>query len=765
MSDTESVVSDDVSVASEVSGEGLDYDFDERSQASRASKASKGSRGKAKKHVNSTVAQNNSDDYGDYSADFVDDFDTDDNESRVGQTSKLSPKGINQGSGKSSLDTLLPPRASNLSSGREPKGIASPRNAPQTLLDARNTARQMAAANIQDTHRPIAASTESTSGVKLPMFHQQSLQTEIVLEEISKEVIAMRNLQRQQLKERQATAKEKRARAEERRRIYEQRLQEADDTRVRALAAEQAHVQQVKAWESQIKSLTESKDVVTASLHAIEGDAEKLRTNLAAVNKELRKAVEENGALSAKFNAARSEWSDREAVLTAEVKKCNMLQATVQKSIEASEARFAKEREQLPVYQAQALKEQQERLQQLEGELNERAGALRQQESYKLAAIETMRKEAREEIMRMRSKVDADLALEKADAHALLTAARSERAQWDSVKAQEIAQLEQAKLSLTQRERELTERAVALDRQAAEFEGARRMLQPTLDAAARERREAAALKEQADRVLLAAEEHTSSVLAAERGLIRREQELQKQEQAVKQAQAAFAAQRKALATEQARCKFKRQVIETDRFRLHQASMDLASQVVHVNRENMRIQQLIHHRPVNGAATSGEGVVAISTKYTKSDYGESENVENQENNSMQLIPTDSIDDAYPGVHTSLQNVSVALERILQSTATPPNVAEENEFSPYGSLGSESAYNVPPQPPQAAQTALQLLDEKLSTMGFTTDVGPRRSATAGLGHDDLRSSIEGVSTSSANMAAIASRYGVYANVGRK
>ena len=76
----------------------------------------------------------------------------------------------------------------------------------------------------------------------------------------------------------------------------------------------------------------------------------------------------------------------------------------------------------------------------------------------------------------------------------MLTAARSERNQWELIKAEETAMLEKEKFSLRKREQDLADARKALDADKAEFEGARRMLQPTLDAAARERDEATAIK-------------------------------------------------------------------------------------------------------------------------------------------------------------------------------------------------------------------------------------------------------------------------------
>ena len=102
-------------------------------------------------------------------------------------------------------------------------------------------------------------------------------EAEHVLDEISREVMQMRNLQRNQLRERHAIEKEKKARADERRALYEQRLQEAEEIRAGADEANRLHAAQVAALEKQIKSISNSKDVVVSSLHAVEEDADKLR--------------------------------------------------------------------------------------------------------------------------------------------------------------------------------------------------------------------------------------------------------------------------------------------------------------------------------------------------------------------------------------------------------------------------------------------------------------------------------------------------------
>jgi hypothetical protein len=415
MSETDdSIVSDDISVASE----GSDYDYDERSQASfqsRASKASRSSRGHgSKKSPKGGSLKDQSEEYGDYSADFMDDFEADESEEQVKTVSSSSSyKQATAGAGASNtntntntksgsvnlVDSLLPPRERG-SGGRSSKGgsgIASPRESSRSTY-------QSAGASAGTEQRGVPYTNVSNVSRLPTTMGQQSLQAEIVLDEISKEVMQLRNLQREQLKERHSLAKERKARAEERRLIYNQRLQEATDMKNNFIKEKDEYINNIHILENQIKSITLSKDVVFTSLHAIEDDNEKLRNTINILTNDIKKLNDENIKLEKKYINDKNNWDIKEATLLAETRKATLLQDAVQKSIEANEKRFLKERENLPEYQAKALKEQQERLTLYEIDLKSQQGILRALETQKIADIEQMRKEAKIEINQLRDR-------------------------------------------------------------------------------------------------------------------------------------------------------------------------------------------------------------------------------------------------------------------------------------------------------------------------------------------------------------------------
>ena len=809
MSDVDSIVSDDISVASE----GSEYDYDERSQASyasRTSKASRSSSGRRKKSPkgggNNSYLRDASGEYDDYSADFTDDFEAEES-GNTGGTGSMSPKfdrdqltqtaatGTSSGTGSSrggggGIDSLLPPRQNNNAraagsgGGARSKSPRSPASVNREsnsrgggLLSADEAAARRGGTMVSQSYNKLQNTGQQQQQQAIPFTHQ-SMQAEIVLDEISKEVMQMRNMQRDQLRERHAMAKERKARADERRAVYETKLREAEEIKVNAENEKTKHAEQIASLEKQISSITMSKEVVISSMHAIEEDTDRLRSSLASVNKELHKTHEENSTLEAAYFAAKEKWALRETGLVTEVKKATLLQEAVQRSIEASEARFQKEREKLPEYQKQALAEQRERLVVFEAQLHEQEGALRALEARKLADIDALRNEARQELAKQRDRADISITSEKKEAEEMLSAARSERHQWELIKTEEMANLEKAKFELRQREQSLLDQRKELDANQAEFEGARRMLQPTLDAAARERDEATALKHQADRVLLAAEEHSSTILAAERGLIRREQEIAKQEHALAQERNTHAHNRKVLAAESAKVKYKRQSIETERFQLHQASLDLASQVALVNRESVVLSRIQCNQQDQQPEGGSGGTVTMHQKKFRSEENvdtnsDTENQNNYSNSSSSSSGSGDGDsggkrrpllmqDPYPSTSIAMQGVTSALDSIMHATAAP--VDEDASTDQYRYLERESM-NVDLQPPAAPplQSALELLDSKLANIGFKGGNSTLAKTDYEVGNShlgELRSSLDSVSSTSANMAAMASRYGVFA-----
>ena len=223
------------------------------------------------------------------------------------------------------------------------------------------------------------------------------------------------------------------------------------------------------------------------------------------------------------------------------------------------------------------------------------------------------------------------------------------------------------------------------------------------------------------------------------------------------------AQRKALAAESAKTRYKRQSIETERFQLHQATMDLAAQVALVNRESVAISRVQNsHIQQN---QSNQGTVAIGSKFKADPVEDAENSINSSTSSSSS--SRSFHDPYPSTSLALHGVSSALNKILESTTTEEHPDTADTASGRGSASSyynddDYGVNLPPQAP-SVQSALQLLDERLKGIGTrqqnsTNDSNITESSSSS--GPDLQAGLESVSSASANMMAMAARYGCYA-----
>jgi len=106
--------------------------------------------------------------------------------------------------------------------------------------------------------------------------------------------------------------------------------------------------------------------------------------------------------------------------------------------------------------------------------------------------------------------------------------------------------------------------------------------------------------------------------------------------------------------------------------------------------------------------------------------------------------------------------------MHSTAAPADEGADQ----YRYMDQQGMNVVDLQPPAAPplQSALELLDSRLANIGLL-GVGANNRANSALAKSDyevgsstvadLRSSLDSVSSTSVNMAAMASRYGVFAN----
>ena len=178
--------------------------------------------------------------------------------------------------------------------------------------------------------------------VRLPGINIASLQAEIALEDISKEVVRLRNQQRNLLQERRQVAREKKSRADSRRAQYDMELR---DIKSRLKLEEHEN----ETLSAQFESVTKSLEIMTYGKKLVEADLALKEDETATIKEkfeELQIRMKEcEKTLSNEKNLNRineEKWAAEKHTLKADILRYNLLSTVVQQSLEASEARYKK---------------------------------------------------------------------------------------------------------------------------------------------------------------------------------------------------------------------------------------------------------------------------------------------------------------------------------------------------------------------------------------------------------------------------------------
>jgi hypothetical protein len=405
----------------------------------------------------------------------------------------------------------------------------------------------------------------------------QSIQAEIALDEIGKEVLKLRNQQRVMLRERREIAKEKKQRAEERRLKYTEELKRYS-IRVNDAEAE------ISLLKDKITYLTKQNDFIEASKSELTATIDKLNEIIISSTnkmKDMDNTIQEykleNSNLKQEYNIKENEWNQEKLSLKDIIHTHELSINVLNKSMEANEARLAKERENLPEFHKKLVDEQLSRIQQFEAQLLEKEGAIKAEETRKILQNEQLRKNLMDEILQMRKRFEEEIIIQKADYENKLLRFENEKQQWHMKYIEEQGNLESIRLQLNQKEKTLSENEKLFDKSRIELEMKQKNIMPTIEATEHDRNEARALKVKADEIYAAAEDHASSILVAERGLLKKEQSLIEMQHQLDQLKNKLHEEQRQLSIEISKFNNSKQYLENERFKLHQYSMEISSQ--------------------------------------------------------------------------------------------------------------------------------------------------------------------------------------------
>lgn len=435
--------------------------------------------------------------------------------------------------------------------------------------------------------------------------------------------------------------------------------------------------------------------------------------------------------------------------------------------------RIQRDRESLPQHHQRILNDHQLRLSNQERALQQREHSIKEEEARQLKNIEQLRIQSLDEFQVKRNRIEEDLIFQRNELYTMKSNFEREKTSWNFQRAEELANIEKLRIEINQQQRNLIVEQSNFDKIKIEFEIGQRMIEPNIRAAENERSEARAIKSQADSILLAAEEHASSVLASERGLIRREQaaiELEHKNMILKEK---IETDRKEIQLERKKIQLDHQKLKTEKFRLHQSSIEMSRQADELRHTCGLIsilepeeRRLIHDKennyynekpttnnserqyklPTSGYNKISENSVDILTRnIIKSQMNES-------SSSTVISESFSFDEFNSNSNKSSNalvtiNVEEFEDRYLRSpklkTSSPSN-NYENNYSSY----------LPPKPPLFSDN--EHTNEWITVKSKSSLVERDYNITR---NDNLRSSMDDVSQANDVLKSIANKFGVH------
>jgi hypothetical protein len=173
----------------------------------------------------------------------------------------------------------------------------------------------------------------------LPGLNIASFQAEIALEEISKEVVRLRNQQRNLLQERRQIAREKKMRAESRRAQYDLELRDLKQKLQLSEESNESLTSQLGSFQKNLEITVFSRDTLQADLDIREKESEEIKEKVVELQVKLKKYVEDLHSEKNESRAKEDKWMEERNAFKAEILRNTLLSAVVQQSLEANEIR------------------------------------------------------------------------------------------------------------------------------------------------------------------------------------------------------------------------------------------------------------------------------------------------------------------------------------------------------------------------------------------------------------------------------------------
>jgi len=578
---------------------------------------------------------------------------------------------------------------------------------------SRNTATSRTVSSLgQHTHAssriaPAQSTSTATTNASVLAISASSAHKQVVIEEISNEVLQLRDQQRGLLKMRLQLAREKKERAELRRRSYENHQMELE-RRIRELESENRRLV------SSNEKLEKRRSEMDAKMEKIRENAERINKNennardeMTTLKKEMASKNEEILSLQSLLSQERKNSEEECIRLKLEFNEVNVKMKFMDESMKKLEEDYLKKKETLPDHHNNILMEKMANLQMKEDELNNREKRHEKEVERISASLDESRRELMESAHKGRQLTESILADERRALENRWKDLETQRSHQVSLMGREKAALDARSIEINARESRIADKERELELEQQRHASEVQLVEPKLQSVREIVERAKSEKDAAEKVRKNADEYAASVLAGEKALKVREDAVQSAIAAIEHNKSVLMIQSKNLQMLKSNIDSNQEKTNRERFRLHESAMQLSNQFMVLKSMLRKLKKSSHLSDYDLAELempSSENSVVVRS--------DDDSLSGHEVGNYTMRSTDVAMKQAPRTSST----RIPLDDMIELSATADNaanrltaivakLAESQEFKPLSeSIGSESFKSigsfhnsVPPIPP--------------------------------------------------------------------
>lgn len=453
---------------------------------------------------------------------------------------------------------------------------------------------------------------------QVPAMSIQALQAEVAVEQLSKEVIKLRNQHRNVLRQRREIVESKKSRAEDRRAKYNLELQELRDGLTSSQAANAELQQQIVSLNGEVARLIENRDVIQASVGRLERTINTQNDTCSHLQAEVQQLEQQKMDRAAELTEKQDQWRLQAEAYLLTIEKLKLHNDVAAKSIQASEARISKERENLPVFHQKRLDEEVARLQALQEAMADKETRLRADEESKMNQLEKLREDLLAEVNASRMQMQRNIDDQKAQLDTQKKEFEASKTRTEMQLNATAAENDSIKVQLQQYRHEIEVERREVERQRNELTMSVAMVEPNLLKIQKDKAESEDMKQHAAAVLQQVTEQANELIHVERKLVEREKECNQLSSQLACSLEELRTKIHQSQTEEKTLAVTRKQMQNEKFALHQCMMEMHRQMDVLK---MAMRQAANIIPVQGILSSSLIAVGNRGEYDNRDHSD------------------------------------------------------------------------------------------------------------------------------------------------